>query len=169
MYNTSEVAAREAVQRLLLHHAVRQRGAAPARAAGAAAHHHQRVVQRNPHVVARLAAPSAAEAPAAIRAIVRLRATATRAALSLSRQPRRGGHRSLCGLLRSLRQMSGVRIAFSVNRFSLPMSALFLTRVDDHSYSLLTATWPLHDIAITNIVWCTAYKRGVGGGSYIAQ
>jgi len=24
--------------------------------------------------------------------------------------------------------------------------------------------WPLHDIAITNIVWCTIYKRGVGGG-----
>jgi len=29
--------------------------------------------------------------------------------------------------------------------------------------------WPLHGIAITNVVWCMAYKRGVGGGSYIAQ
>jgi len=29
--------------------------------------------------------------------------------------------------------------------------------------------WPLHDIAITNIVWCMAYTRGVGGASYIAQ
>ena len=29
--------------------------------------------------------------------------------------------------------------------------------------------WTLHDIAITNIVWCIAYKRGVGGASYIAQ
>jgi len=31
------------------------------------------------------------------------------------------------------------------------------------------AHWPLHDIAITNIVWCMAYKRGVRGASYIAQ
>jgi len=39
-------------------------------------------------------------------------------------------------------QMSGVRIAssgsFSRNRFSLPMSTPCLTRVDDHSYSLLS-------------------------------
>ena len=32
-----------------------------------------------------------------------------------------------------------------------------------------TPTWPLHDIAITNIVWFTAYKRGVGKRAYIAQ
>jgi len=41
-------------------------------------------------------------------------------------------------------QTAEVRIAFpgsfSRNRFSSPISALFLTRVDDHSYSLLTAT-----------------------------
>jgi len=30
-------------------------------------------------------------------------------------------------------------------------------------------SWPLHDIAITNIVWCMAYTRGSGGESYIAQ
>jgi len=29
--------------------------------------------------------------------------------------------------------------------------------------------WRLHDIAIANIVWCKAYKRGVGGGAYIAK
>ena len=29
--------------------------------------------------------------------------------------------------------------------------------------------WPLHDIAITNIVWCVEYKRAVGEGAYIAQ
>jgi len=29
--------------------------------------------------------------------------------------------------------------------------------------------WPLHDIAITAIVWCIAYTREVGWGSYIAQ
>jgi len=29
--------------------------------------------------------------------------------------------------------------------------------------------WPLHDIAITNIVWFAAYKRGVGKRAYIAQ
>jgi len=28
--------------------------------------------------------------------------------------------------------------------------------------------WPLHNIAITNIVWCMAYQRRVGGASYIA-
>jgi len=32
-----------------------------------------------------------------------------------------------------------------------------------------TATWPLHDIVITNRVWCMAYQREVEGGSYIAQ
>ena len=31
-------------------------------------------------------------------------------------------------------------------------------------YAWLRITWPSHDIAITNIVWCMAYKRGVGGG-----
>jgi len=38
--------------------------------------------------------------------------------------------------------MAGVRIAFSAsfsrNRFSLPISALFLTRVDSHSYIVLS-------------------------------
>ena len=29
--------------------------------------------------------------------------------------------------------------------------------------------WPSRNIAITNVVWCVAYKRGVGGGAYIAQ
>ena len=29
--------------------------------------------------------------------------------------------------------------------------------------------WPLHNIAITNIVWCMAYNRGVGGEAYIEQ
>jgi len=31
------------------------------------------------------------------------------------------------------------------------------------------ARWPLHDIAIANIVWCMAFKGGVGGGACIAQ
>jgi len=29
--------------------------------------------------------------------------------------------------------------------------------------------WPLHDIVITNIVWCKAYKERVGGRPYITQ
>jgi len=29
--------------------------------------------------------------------------------------------------------------------------------------------WPLHNIAITNMVWCMVYNRGVGGGAYIAR
>ena len=32
-----------------------------------------------------------------------------------------------------------------------------------------TTPWPLHDIVITNIVWCKAYEREVEGGSYFAQ
>jgi len=28
----------------------------------------------------------------------------------------------------------------------------------------LASSWPLHDIAITNIVWCMAYNGGIGGG-----
>jgi len=35
------------------------------------------------------------------------------------------------------------------------------------SYSI--CIWPLRDIAITTIVWFTAYKRGVGKRAYIAQ
>ena len=31
------------------------------------------------------------------------------------------------------------------------------------SVGLAAATWPLHDIAITDIVWCIAYKRESGG------
>ena len=29
--------------------------------------------------------------------------------------------------------------------------------------------WPLHDIGITNMVWCMAYQRKIVGGSYMAQ
>jgi len=42
------------------------------------------------------------------------------------------------------------------------------SRGDDVIYLDITP-WPLHDIAIANIVWSMAYKRGVGGGAYIAQ
>jgi len=34
-----------------------------------------------------------------------------------------------------------------------------------HSGSLVAAGWPLHNIVMANIVWCTAYKRG---GAYCA-
>jgi len=30
-------------------------------------------------------------------------------------------------------------------------------------------SWPLQDIAMANIVWRMTYRRGSGGGSYIAQ
>ena len=33
----------------------------------------------------------------------------------------------------------------------------------------LLTVWPLHDIAIANIVWCMPYKGGVGRGVVIAQ
>jgi len=38
-----------------------------------------------------------------------------------------------------------------------------------HRRRELASDWPLHDIAITNIVWCTAYKRGVRRAVHIAQ
>jgi len=31
-------------------------------------------------------------------------------------------------------------------------------------FLIVLTTWPLHDIAITNIVWCMTYIRGLGGG-----
>jgi len=31
------------------------------------------------------------------------------------------------------------------------------------------SVWPIHDIAITNIVWLAAFKRGAGKRAYIAQ
>ena len=37
------------------------------------------------------------------------------------------------------------------------------------TYPSTPSTWPLHDIAITNIVWCMAHKRGVGGRSCVSQ
>jgi len=39
----------------------------------------------------------------------------------------------------------------------------------DVQWDLDKVNWPLHNIAITNIVWCIAYTRGVGGGAYLAQ
>jgi len=43
--------------------------------------------------------------------------------------------------------------------------------VNTYSTCRVVTSWPSHDIAMTNIVWCMAYTRGVvgGGGSYIAQ
>ena len=58
------------------------------------------------------------------------------------RRSRGDSHSRHCAVGVDLWQMSGVRIAFpgsfSANRFWLPMSARFLTRVDYHSYSLLS-------------------------------
>ena len=36
-------------------------------------------------------------------------------------------------------------------------------------HDLVQGSWSSHNIAITNIVWCMAKTRGVGGGAYIAQ
>jgi len=44
-----------------------------------------------------------------------------------------------------------------------------LRRRDDSVAARQRRTWPLHDIVITNIIWCISQKRGVGVGSYIAQ
>jgi len=41
--------------------------------------------------------------------------------------------------------------------------------VKDGGVSTRVEVWPLHDIAIANIVGCIAYTRWVGGGAYIAK
>jgi len=33
-----------------------------------------------------------------------------------------------------------------------------------HPKPPLSVRWPLDDIAITNIVWCMAHNRNIGGG-----
>jgi len=38
-----------------------------------------------------------------------------------------------------------------------------------HPIPVVFAIWPLHDIVITSIIWCMAYKGTVGGRSYIAH
>jgi len=47
-----------------------------------------------------------------------------------------------------------------------PKTLCGLTRAGGLGCALV---WPLHDIAITNVLWCMAYTRGVGGRAYIAQ
>jgi len=42
---------------------------------------------------------------------------------------------------------------------------LGLTRGASRSHGAVA--WPLHNIATANIVWCMAYIKGVGWGSYI--
>ena len=54
-------------------------------------------------------------------------------------------------------------VSFSPNS---PVVVTGLARICIHTYP---PSWPLQDIAITNIVWWMAYKRGVAGGAYIAQ
>jgi len=44
-----------------------------------------------------------------------------------------------------------------------------LTSTSDPVQSWPVRSWPLHNIAVTNSVWCMAYKGGVGWGAYIAQ
>ena len=39
----------------------------------------------------------------------------------------------------------------------------------EHIARRLQLVWPLHDIIITNIIWCMSYKREVEGGLYIAR
>jgi len=46
---------------------------------------------------------------------------------------------------------------------------LRLVRVYGCQVSKVSISWPLHDIAITNIVWQVLQFRVVGGKYYIAQ
>jgi len=42
-------------------------------------------------------------------------------------------------------------------------------RVRIDRWLICVAPWASHNIATANIVWCMAYTRGVGLGSYIAH
>jgi len=46
--------------------------------------------------------------------------------------------------------------------FCPPTGISDLVHVRQRGNSRRTPCWPLHDIAITNIVWCMAYKGRVG-------
>ena len=52
---------------------------------------------------------------------------------------------------------------------SKPRLARRAPKIDTAAIAIISATpmLPLHDIAITNIVWYMAYTRGVGGGGIL--
>ena len=50
-----------------------------------------------------------------------------------------------------------------------PALAGVLAQLQNRQKRVESGYWPLHDNATTKMVWCTAYKRGGGGGAYIAQ
>jgi len=52
---------------------------------------------------------------------------------------------------------------------SFLIAAAALKTLTRNGYNAQGVNLNLHDIAIANVVWCKAYKRGVGGASYIAQ
>ena len=62
-----------------------------------------------------------------------------------------------------------IRIDLEIDRERHLYACMYSHSVCLYLYTPSKATWPLHDIAITNIVWCMPYKGGVGGRAYIAQ
>jgi len=55
------------------------------------------------------------------------------------------------------------------SNISLIYRPLCLHRGDQAGVVNPLSNWPLHNIVITSIAWCMAYKREVEGGSYLAQ
>ena len=57
-----------------------------------------------------------------------------------------------------------------VRHFANKLSHVHIQSSITHPACLVCrSSQPLHDIAITNIVWCMAYKKDVGRRAYIAQ
>jgi len=48
----------------------------------------------------------------------------------------------------------------------IPVSPTGIVQAATVASELRLSAWPLHDIVITNIVWCMAYKITFGGGVY---
>jgi len=59
----------------------------------------------------------------------------------------------------------GAYLVAAGHLYKLAVTETRARREDSHR----PADWPLHDIAITNIVWCMTCTRGSGEASYIAQ
>jgi len=66
----------------------------------------------------------------------------------------------------SKQDLEGALRQYLLGLRALPIVAAALR---NRSLCSFEVRWPLHDIVITNVVWCVAYKRDAEGGSYIAQ
>jgi len=73
-----------------------------------------------------------------------------------------------CATRKQARIDSGADVIVGVNKYT-PLAGCEQPTVDPRVIDNRCAIWPLHNVAITNIVWCMAYKGGSGWWWCIAQ